>query len=64
MIPVGTKVIINSEGHDRYKSGPDNPVGLVGIVEDSSEEHDWIDVSWPNGEENVYEIDTLDIVED
>lgn len=65
MIPIGTKVMINDEGHYRYGIDEGNPQGVIGTVIECEafDQEDWINVEWPNDRTNNYEDGTLDIVE-
>lgn len=56
---IGTRVVINEEGHRRYAGNKNNPRGVEGTIT-QSEHHCY--VKWDNGDTNSYREGTLDLV--
>lgn len=64
MYITGQRVKINEAGFIAYDECDANPKDVVGTVLGEDEYMDgWYVVAWDNGEENTYEVDTLDVVE-
>lgn len=61
---VGDKVILSAIGMERYMDEPDNPRYTLGVIDSHYCRYDDFDfdVTWSNGESNIYMRDDLQVI--
>lgn len=62
---VGDKVILSAVGMERYMDEPDNPRNTLGEIDSDYFGYDEFDfnVTWCNGESNIYMRDELQVIQ-